>query len=213
MSKRRTRGRTIGRSSWYCVATRATTTPPPQSGQAAGAAARWVWSTRAGRRRHACRPYSAPGRRPGRPPRPWGRSLAKGAACRNPARRAASSCFLRRSLRRFHRSRSRSTPVNFSHSRSISRSCSRMRESRGSCLVGGRCGGTTQLCHTAENCTSTNFWIWPDQEATPVNEYPAAWLGGTRHKGGVTLHQALVWNVGTCRLDVKGEIQGADPQG
>ena len=37
---------------------------------------------------------------------------------------------------------------------------------------------------------------------------PAAWLGGTRHKGGVTLHQALVWNVGTCRLDVKGEIQG-----
>ena len=42
---------------------------------------------------------------------------------------------------------------------------------------------------------------------------PAAWLGGTRHKGGVTLHQALVWNVGTCRLDVKGEIQGADPQG
>ena len=29
----------------------------------------------------------------------------------------------------------------------------------------------------------------------------------------VTLHQALVWNVGTCRLDVKGEIQGADPQG
>ena len=130
-----------------------------------------VWSTRAGRWRHACRPYSAPGRRPGRPPRPWGRSLAKGAACRNPARRAASSCFLRRSLRRFHRSRSRSTPVNSSRSRSISRSCSRMRESRGSCLVGGRCGGTTQLCHTPENCTSTNFWIWPDQEATPVNEY------------------------------------------
>ena len=130
MSKRRTRGRTTGTSSWYCVATRATTTPPPLSGQAAGAAARWVWSTRAGGRRHACRPYSAPGRRPGRPPRPWGRSLAKGAACRNPARRAASSCFLRRSLRRFHRSRSRSTPVNSSRSRSISRSCSRMRESR-----------------------------------------------------------------------------------
>ena len=101
------------------AAPRATTTPPPQFGQAAGAAARWVWSTRAGGRRHACRPYSAPGRRPGRPPRPWGRSLAKGAACRNPARRAASSCFLRRSLRRFHRSRSRSTPVNSSRSRSI----------------------------------------------------------------------------------------------
>ena len=46
-----------------------------------------------------------------------------------------------------------------------------------------------------------------------VQREPAAWLGGTRIKGGVTLHQALVWNVGTCRLDVKGEIQGADPQG
>ncbi len=46
-----------------------------------------------------------------------------------------------------------------------------------------------------------------------VQREPAAWLGGTRHKGGVTLHQALVRNVGTCRLDAKGEIQGADPQG
>ena len=46
-----------------------------------------------------------------------------------------------------------------------------------------------------------------------VQREPAAWLVGTRHKGGVTLHQALVRNVGTCRLDVKGEIQGADPQG
>ena len=45
-----------------------------------------------------------------------------------------------------------------------------------------------------------------------VQREPAAWLGSTRHKGGVTLHQALVWNVGTCRLDVKGEIQGATPK-
>lgn len=28
---------------------------------------------------------------------------------------------------------------------------------------------------------------------------------------GVTLDQALVWNVGTSRLDDKGEIQGEDP--
>lgn len=41
----------------------------------------------------------------------------------------------------------------------------------------------------------------------------AAWLGGIRHKGGVTLEQAFVRNVGTCRLDAKGEIQGADPRG
>ena len=46
-----------------------------------------------------------------------------------------------------------------------------------------------------------------------VQGEPVACLGGIRHKGGVTLDQALVWNVGTCRLDVKGEIQGEDPQG
>ena len=46
-----------------------------------------------------------------------------------------------------------------------------------------------------------------------VHEKPAACVGGIRHKGGVTLDQALVWNVGTCRLDDKGEIQGEDPRG
>jgi hypothetical protein len=30
---------------------------------------------------------------------------------------------------------------------------------------------------------------------------------GIRHKGGVTLIQALVRNLGTCRPDAKGEIQ------
>ncbi len=30
---------------------------------------------------------------------------------------------------------------------------------------------------------------------------------GVRHKGGVNLVQALVRNIGTCRLDVKGEAQ------
>ena len=36
---------------------------------------------------------------------------------------------------------------------------------------------------------------------------PADWLGGVRCVGGVTLLQALLGNVGTCRLDVKGEVQ------
>jgi len=35
---------------------------------------------------------------------------------------------------------------------------------------------------------------------------------GVRHEGGVTLAQALVWNVGTCRPDVKGEAQVAAPR-
>jgi hypothetical protein len=35
--------------------------------------------------------------------------------------------------------------------------------------------------------------------------------GGVRHKSGVTLIQALVWNVGTCRPDAKGETQMRGP--
>lgn len=67
-----------------------------------------------------------------------------------------------------------------------------------------------------------------------VQRAAAAWLGGIRHRGGVTLMQALGRNVGTCRLDAamgaglrpaakgaeeppdpkaKGEIQVAAPQG
>ncbi len=32
-------------------------------------------------------------------------------------------------------------------------------------------------------------------------------LFGIRHEGGVNLIQAFEWNVGTCRLDEKGEAQ------
>src|SRR5215471_18900218 len=34
---------------------------------------------------------------------------------------------------------------------------------------------------------------------------------GIRHEGGVTVNQALVWNVGTCCPDVKGELQAGGP--
>jgi len=40
---------------------------------------------------------------------------------------------------------------------------------------------------------------------------PVYCLGGVRHKGGVNLIQALVWNVGTCRPDAKGETQSGRP--
>lgn len=36
---------------------------------------------------------------------------------------------------------------------------------------------------------------------------PVNWLGGIRHEGGVSLDQAFVRNVGTCRPDAKGEAQ------
>ena len=40
---------------------------------------------------------------------------------------------------------------------------------------------------------------------------PADYPGGDRHKGGVSPAQALVRNVGTSRLDAKGELQAEDP--
>ena len=33
-----------------------------------------------------------------------------------------------------------------------------------------------------------------------------------RHEGGVTLHLAFAWNVGTCRPDAKGAIQAGGPR-
>ena len=39
---------------------------------------------------------------------------------------------------------------------------------------------------------------------------PADWLGGVRCIGGVTLFQAFLRNVETCRVDAKGEVQVGD---
>ena len=39
------------------------------------------------------------------------------------------------------------------------------------------------------------------------NNEPVYCLGDIRNKGSANLIQALVWNVGTCRPDAKGEIQ------
>jgi len=36
--------------------------------------------------------------------------------------------------------------------------------------------------------------------------------GGNRHRGGMNWVQALIWNLGTCRFDDKGEIQVEAPQ-
>jgi len=44
-----------------------------------------------------------------------------------------------------------------------------------------------------------------------IQEKLASCLGGVRYKGDVNLTQAFVWNVRTCRLDVKREIQADDP--
>ena len=49
---------------------------------------------------------------------------------------------------------------------------------------------------------------WDQVEAPPADG-----LGSDRHKGGVSLAQALAWNVGTCRCDGKGKALGEALQG
>jgi len=44
-----------------------------------------------------------------------------------------------------------------------------------------------------------------------VQEKPVYCMGGVRHKDGVNLSQALVWNAGTCRPDDKGETRSGGP--
>ena len=44
-----------------------------------------------------------------------------------------------------------------------------------------------------------------------VKAGPAYGLDGDRRKGGVSLVQALAWNVGTCRSATKGEAQVGSP--
>ena len=41
--------------------------------------------------------------------------------------------------------------------------------------------------------------------------YPVYCPDGIRHRGSVKLVQAFMWNMGTCRPDVKGEIQVGSP--
>ena len=42
--------------------------------------------------------------------------------------------------------------------------------------------------------------------------YPISWPGGIRYIGGMTMHRALVRNMGTCRRDAKGERGASRPR-
>ena len=44
-----------------------------------------------------------------------------------------------------------------------------------------------------------------------VQKEPADWLDGIRHGGGVSLNQAFIRNVGTCRPDAKERAQAGSP--
>ena len=65
------------------------------------------------------------------------------------------------------------------------------------------CGGVESVGTTSK--------LGPVVTPGGVQEVPADGLSGVRHKEGVTVIQACVWNVGTCRPDDKGETPVAAP--
>jgi hypothetical protein len=66
------------------------------------------------------------------------------------------------------------------------------------------------MCRKRRDAIETRLQslAWDEARGEPV-DCP----GGGRHEGGVSPAQALGQNVGTCRLDDKGEVQAEDPQG
>lgn len=63
-------------------------------------------------------------------------------------------------------------------------------------------------CRKRRDVIGTGLQLLARDEARGM---PADRPGGDRHKGGVSPVQALVRNVGTSRLDAKGELQVVDP--
>jgi len=63
-------------------------------------------------------------------------------------------------------------------------------------------------CRKGIDVTKTRLLCRAQDEAQGV---PADCSSGDRHEGGVSPAQALVRNVGTCCLDVKGELQVVEP--
>ncbi len=63
-------------------------------------------------------------------------------------------------------------------------------------------------CRKRRDVTGTGLQLLARDGARGV---PADCSSGDRHEDGVSPAQALVWNVGTCRLDAKGDLQVVDP--
>jgi len=54
--------------------------------------------------------------------------------------------------------------------------------------------------------TTGELLLWDERRGRPVY-----CLRGIRHEGGVKSVQALMWNVGTCHPDAKGDVQMEAP--
>ena len=76
------------------------------------------------------------------------------------------------------------------------------------------CAGKTNrseplaTCRKRRDVIETGLQLLARDEARGM---PADCPSGDRHRGGVSPVQALVRNVGTYRLDAKGDLQVADP--
>ena len=65
-------------------------------------------------------------------------------------------------------------------------------------------------CRKRRDVTETGLQLLARDQMRAV---PADGSRGDRHEDGVSPVQALVWNVGTWRLDAKGEVQVEAPRG
>ena len=63
-------------------------------------------------------------------------------------------------------------------------------------------------CRNGQDVIGTGLWWLARERARGM---PADCPSGDRHQGGVSPAQALVRNVGTSRLDAKGDLQVEDP--
>ena len=76
------------------------------------------------------------------------------------------------------------------------------------------CAGKTNVSEPLTTCRKRREVIetgLPLLARDEVRGVPAYYPSGDRHEDGVSPAQALVRNVGTYRLDAKGDLQMVDP--
>ena len=84
-----------------------------------------------------------------------------------------------------------------------------------------KAGRTRQVCPGKTNASEPLMMCRKRMDVTETRLHRLAWdeartvpadrPSGDRHEDGVSPGQALVRNVGTCRLDAKGDLQVVDP--
>jgi hypothetical protein len=87
--------------------------------------------------------------------------------------------------------------------------------------VSEKAGRTRQVCVGKTNASEPLMTCRKRKDVTETRLQRLAWdaarkvpadcPSGDRHEDGVSPTQALVRNVGTCRLDAKGDLQVVDP--